>query len=181
MKKFKTYVVWGLSILLGVIIVALAVVALLPRTFTVQREVTIDQPVGEVFAYIRNMRNQPEFSTWSQLDPKMDKSFRGDDGEVGSVYAWSSSEENVGVGELEVTSIDEDRRIELQIRFAKPFVSSDPTVIEFEAIDPGQTKVKQTYFGKIPFPMNAFCSIASRTIGDGMDASFQNLKRLLEK
>ncbi len=174
------YLLWGFGLLAGGIAIAMIVLGFLPKTFTVQREVTIDRPANEVFDYLKDLRNQPEFSMWSQLDPQMDKTFRGKDGSVGSVYAWSSNEKNVGIGELEVKGLEENRRIELEIRFTKPFVSTDPTVIELESIGTGRTRIMQTYYGKMPYPMNALCSVIAKTIGDGMDSSFRNLRRVLE-
>lgn len=171
---------WAVGLLIFVLVVTLVVFACLPKTFTVRREVTIDRPTQDVFDYLRNLRNQPDFSMWSQIDPRMEKTFRGTDGAVGSIYAWNSTEKNVGIGELEVKALETNRRIELEIRFTKPFVSTDPTVIELESIAPGRTRISQSYFGKIPFPMNALCMVVSKTIGDGMDTSLQNLKRLLE-
>ena len=180
MKRFRKYILWGFSLLAGGIAAALLVIALLPETFTVEREVTIDRPVDEVFDYLSHLRNQPNFSMWSQLDPQMESTFRGTDGTAGSIYAWNSNDSNVGAGELEVIGLEDNRRIELEIRVTRPFVSTDPTIIEFEAIDAGRTSVKQTYFGKMPYPMNALCSVVSTTIGDGMDTTLQNLKRQLE-
>jgi uncharacterized protein YndB with AHSA1/START domain len=174
------FILWGIGLLVGAIAIVLIVLAFLPRTFSVEREVTIARPAIEVYDYLKNLRNQPEFSTWSQLDPKMEKAFRGVDGSVGSVYAWSSNEKNVGIGELEVKSLEKNRRIEFEIRFTEPFVSTNPTVIELESIDTGETRVVQTYYGKMPYPMNALCSAIGKTIGDGMDSSLTNLKRILE-
>lgn len=174
------YILWGLGFLVSLLAIALLIPAFLPKTFAVRREVIINRPMDEVFDYLKNLRNQPAFSMWSQLDPAMEKTFRGTDGAAGSVYSWSSQEKNVGMGELEVKAIEANRQIELEIRFTKPFVSNAPTVIEFEAIDAGRTRVMQTYFGKMPYPMNALCRSISKTIGEGMDTSFQNLKRLLE-
>lgn len=174
------YILWGIGLLASVIAITLIVMVLLPRAFTVEREITIARPAKEVYDYLKNLRNQPEFSTWSQLDPKMEKAFRGVDGSVGSVYAWSSNEKNVGIGELEVKSLEKNRRIEFEIRFTKPFVSTNPTVIELESIDNGETRIMQTYYGNLPYPMNALCSVIAKTIGDGMDSSLTNLKRVLE-
>jgi uncharacterized protein YndB with AHSA1/START domain len=178
--RIKMYILWGVGLLAGGIAIALIVLAFLPKTFTVQREVTIDRPANEVFDYLKDLRNQSEFSMWSQLDPRMDKTFRGTGGTVGSVYAWSSNERNVGIGELEVKALEENRRIELEIRFTKPFVSTDPTVIELESIDTGRTRIMQTYYGKMPYPMNALCPVISKSIGDGMDSTFKNLRRVLD-
>ena len=174
------FILWGLGLLVSVFVIALVVLAFVPTSFTVRREIIINRPTHEVFDYLRNLKNQPAFSMWSQLDPAMEKSFRGTDGTAGSIYAWSSQEKNVGMGELEVKALEANRRIELEIRFTKPFVSADPTVIEFEALDPARTRVMQAYFGKMPYPMNVLCRTISKTIGEGMDTSFQSLKLILE-
>ena len=72
--RIKRCVLPGFGLLVGGIVVALAVIAFLLRTFSVSRGVTIDGSANEVFDYLKNLCNQPEFSIWSQLDPKIDKS-----------------------------------------------------------------------------------------------------------
>ena len=49
---------------------------------------------------------------------------------MSSVYAWNSDEETVGVGELQVKSLERDHRIEFENRLTKRFVSTDPTIVE---------------------------------------------------
>jgi hypothetical protein len=50
----------------------------------------------------------------------MKKEFRGTDGTDGFVYAWDGNK-NAGSGEQEIKRITDGDRIDLEIRFARPF------------------------------------------------------------
>jgi uncharacterized protein YndB with AHSA1/START domain len=172
-----------LRILIGAVIVVAVpfiVAAFLPREFVVERQIVINRPKSDVFDYVRHLQNQPAFSMWSQIDPKMIKTFRETDGQVGSVYAWDSEEQNVGVGEMEIKRIIEDDRIDFEIRFQKPFQSIDPVFMTTETVSNNETQVKHVYQGKLGYPFNLLCSSISHTVGDGMETTLKNLKTILE-
>ncbi|MFO0885906.1 MAG: SRPBCC family protein [Pirellulales bacterium] len=177
----KKLLIRGLMVLAVVIALPFVAALVMPREFTVEREVEIAKSPQEVYDYMRVLENQPKFSMWAQLDPKMQKSFRGDSGEVGSVFAWNSEEENVGIGELAIVGLEDGKRIDLEIRFEKPFVSKDPTHITFEKVEGEKTRVKQVYKGKFNYPMNLLCFLAQSAIGDGMQKTLENLKGEMEK
>ncbi|MFC0182462.1 hypothetical protein ACFFJX_07785 [Pseudarcicella hirudinis] len=84
-------------ILLAVFIVLLLVLGLFTRkSYSVEREITINKPKQEVFDFVKFIKNQNTFNKWVLLDPKMRKDYRGTDGTVGFVYAWDSDNKDVG-------------------------------------------------------------------------------------
>ena len=109
----KKLLIRGLMVLAVLIALPFVAALVMPREFTVEREVVIAKSPQAVYDYMRVLENQPKFSMWAQLDPKMQKSFRGDSGEVGSVFAWNSEEENVGIGELAIVGLDDGKPIDL--------------------------------------------------------------------
>ncbi|WP_146118932.1 SRPBCC family protein [Blastopirellula marina] len=169
------------SIALAVLIAIPFFVALfLPRQFTVMREVTIDRPKEEVFDFIKLLKNQEKFSTWAQIPGEREVTLRGTDGTLGAVIAWKSADPNIGVGEQEITGIKPGERIDYLIRFTKPFVSTDPAYMQTEFVSQDQTLVTSVYIGTMNYPTNLFCFFAKDLIGDQMEISLGNLKRLLE-
>jgi hypothetical protein len=98
--------------------------------------------------------NQDKYSVWEGRDPKTKKSFRGTDGQVGAVYRWESQSDEVGVGEQEITRIEENKRIESALRFEAPFESNDLAYMAFEDAPNGATKVIWGFNGKMPYPFN---------------------------
>lgn len=152
----------------------------LPRQFTVSREVTIDRSKEDVFDFIKLLKNQEKFSTWAQIPGEREVTMRGQDGTLGAVIAWKSDDPNIGVGEQEITGIKPGERIDYLIRFTKPFAASDPAYLQTDYVSQDQTLVTSVYIGTMSYPTNLFCIFAKDLIGDQMEISLGNLKRLLE-
>lgn len=172
------------KVLLGVaILIALpfAVAAVVPREFTVEREVTINRPRGEVFDYLKHLRNQDQWSKWARLDPAMKRSYRGTDGTVGFVSAWDSESEYVGQGEQEIKQIWEGERLDVEIRLLKPFQASNPAYTTTDTVSEGVTRVRSVYLGKFNYPMNLLCLTVGEKIGADMAEGLTTLKGVLEK
>ncbi|GIU23172.1 SRPBCC family protein [Shewanella sp. MBTL60-007] len=147
---FKKFLLLILVIIALPFIVALFV----DRGYSVTTEIIIDKPVAEVFDYVRYLKNQDNYSVWAQMDPDMQKSYRGIDGMTGFTASWSSGKDEVGVGEQEIVRIDEGKRIDYELRFYKPFESTDFAYIETEAISARQTRVTWGFGGHLDYPMN---------------------------
>lgn len=171
-------------ILFAVFIVLLLVLGLFSRkSYSVEREITINKPKQEVFDFVKFIKNQNTFNKWVLLDPKMRKDYRGTDGTVGFVYAWDSDNKDVGKGEQQITKIVEGERIDFEIRFEKPFASTAPAYMITESISQNQTKVKWGFSGTMAYPMNImllFVNIEDM-LGKDLDTGLQNLKGILDK
>lgn len=169
--------------LLGIIALALLIALFLPKEYTVEREITINQPKDSVFNYVKYLKNQDNFSVWSTKDPAMKKTFTGVDGTVGAIAGWDSKDKNVGVGEQEIKKIVEGERIDFELRFKVPFESTDNAYMATEAISPNQTKVKWGFDGKMPYPMNLMLPIMNmeEMLGKDLQDGLNNLKVVLEK
>ena len=113
-------------------------------------------------------------------DPGMKKDFRGTDGTEGFVYAWDSKSKNAGKGEQEITKITEGERVDIEVRFEKPFEGIATTPIVTEALSENQTKVKWGMKGKSNYPMNFMNLFMDNMLGKDIETSLTNLKRILE-
>jgi flagellar basal body-associated protein FliL len=86
-------------LILADIIALLLIIALFVRkTYSIEKERTIQKPRQQVFEYIKYLKNQDNFSVWASMDPNMKKGYRGTDGTVGFVSVWDSNEKNEGMG-----------------------------------------------------------------------------------
>ena len=65
------------------------------KDYGVEKEIIINKPNQEVFDYLKFLKNQDNFSTWSMMDPNMKKSHKGIDGTVGFISAWESEKMRV--------------------------------------------------------------------------------------
>lgn len=172
-----------LVIVLGLAgIVALIMIAamFIKRDYSIRREIIIKRPLRDVFDYVRFLRNQEKFSKWVMLDPGMKKDFRGQDGTVGFVYAWDGNQQ-AGQGEQEITGIKDGERIDIQIRFVRPFKSIARTPITTERVTKDQTRVTWGMEGTSKYPLNLVNMVMAGVLAKDLQTSLETLKHNLEQ
>lgn len=171
-----------LIVIAGIIALLLITALFVGKEYAVEREVIINKPKAEVFAYVKMLKNQDNFSVWAQMDPDMIKEYRGTDGTVGFVSAWDSQKEDVGKGEQEIKNIVEGERLDFELRFLKPFEATDNAYMVTETAGENQTKVKWGFNGAMPYPMNLMLlgMDMEKMIGGDLQAGLDNLKNSLE-
>jgi len=64
----------GIAAFIGLLLFAALFVK---KEYTVEREITINKPKVEVFAYIKQLKNQEHYNKWVMIDPNMKKTYRG--------------------------------------------------------------------------------------------------------
>lgn len=172
-------IVAKILIVIAIIIAIPLVLALfIDNQYAVERDIVIDKPNDEVFEYITHLRNQENYNKWSMMDPGMKEEFSGTDGTVGFVYAWDSEE--AGKGEQEIMEINEGKRIDLELRFIKPFEGIAHTHMLTEPISENQTKVVWGMEGESKYPMNFMNLFMDNMLGNDLELSLTNLKGVLE-
>jgi hypothetical protein len=116
------------------------------------------------------------------MDPGMKKDYKGTDGTVGFVYSWDSNNKNVGKGEQEIIKID-DKRIDYEIRFKKPFEGISTAYLATEAVSPNQTKVTWEFKGIRNYPMKIMHLLLNlkKMLGKDLATGLATLKTVLEK
>lgn len=170
-------------IAVGVLIATPFVIALFVKNeYVVEREIVINKPRQEVFAYVKQLKNQDQYNCWTMADPNMKKEFTGTDGTVGFVYAWDG-DENAGKGEQEIIYIAEDEKLETELRFIKPF---EGLAYAHWILQPGADSAKQTIVkwgmkGNYSYPMNFMNLFLDGMLGKDLYKSLTILKSTLEK
>lgn len=172
----------GIAVL-TLIAIPLVIAIFTKKDYAVEREIVINKNKTEVFAYIKQLKNQDNYSKWALMDPNMKKEFRGTDGQVGCVSAWDSEADSVGKGEQEIIKITEGERIDFELRFLEPFEATDFAYMTTETIGENQTKVKWGFTGKMSYPMNFMLLIMNmeEMLGGDLQIGLNNLKVVLEK
>ena len=169
---------------LGVLLVAgLAIAAFMtPTDCRVEREVTINRPKNDVFAYVSKLRNQDTWGPWAKKDPAMKKDFRGNDGYVGFVSAWKSENSDLGSGEQEIKKIVDGERMDTELRFKEPFDSKSDAYITTEATGPTSTRVKWGFTTSVPRPMNLMLLVVDmdQMMGKDFEEGLSSLKTIME-
>lgn len=172
-----------LLVILGIVILALVVALFVKKEYAVERQITINKPEPVVFEFIKHIKNQDQYSVWSNLDPAMKKTYSGTDGTVGFISAWESSKKNVGKGEQEITNIVEDDRVDMKLRFKEPFEAEDDAYMATEAAGADQTNVKWGFKGKMAYPMNLMLLFMDMEgmLGKDLQGGLDKLKVVLEQ
>ncbi|MFC7775379.1 SRPBCC family protein [Flavobacterium sp. GCM10027622] len=169
--------------LLALIGIALIAGLIMDKNYAMERETIINVPKDSVFNYIKYLKNQDHFSVWNQKDPNSKRTFKGTDGEVGFIYTWDSSMDDVGAGDQEIKKIITGERIDMELRFKRPFESTDYAYFITAASSPSQTKVKWGFTGTIPYPMNIMKPFMNmdEIIGKDLETGLEQLKAILEQ
>jgi hypothetical protein len=173
---------------LACIIALLLIIALFTKKeYAIERAITINKSKQEVFNYIKHLKNQDYYSAWVMMDPNMKKEFKGTDGTAGFVYAWDGNKK-AGKGEQEIKGITEGERIEMEVRFIKPFEGKADTYMTTASIagrdgHADQTNVKWAFASKMKYPMNLLLLFMNmdKILGKDMETSLTRLKNTLEK
>lgn len=175
-----------MTILITIVVVLASLIALLliiallmKRQHYVKRETTINAARQKVFDYLKLIKNQETFNTGAMADTDRKKEFKGTDGTVGYIYAWSGNKD-AGEGEKEILNIIDGKRIEMEIRFVKPMVTSARIIMETESLSGDQTRVSWSNAGTLKYPVNIMIPMLQKHVVKDMDASLLALKNVLE-
>jgi hypothetical protein len=174
--------------ILTIILIVLAIIVAIPliialfvkKEYAIEKEVPVNSPNAIVFEYIKQIKNQRNYSVWVMADPNLKQEFTGIDGTIGFVSYWNGNNK-AGEGEQEITNIDEGKRVDVEIRFKRPFKSTATTYMAVEAINANSTRVRCEMRGKSSYPMNFMNLFMGNMLGKDMDKSLQNLKQIIEK
>jgi hypothetical protein len=141
---------------------------------------TINAPPQVVYDRISNFRRWPEWSPWEELDPNMRRTYEGNDGAVGSGYAWQGNRK-AGAGAMTITALDAPKSASIDLSFLKPFKSQG--VLAFDlAADGGGTKVTWTMTGVHTVMMRIMGIFVSmdKLVGKDFEKGLAKLKAVSE-
>lgn len=169
-----------LLVVAGIIALLLLIALFMKKEHYVNREIIINAPLQKVFDFLKLLKNQDKFNKWAKTDPDRKWEYKGTDGTVGFIIAWSGNK-NAGEGEKEIMNIIEGKKIETQIRFVRPMATVANVTMETETVTDNQTKVSFTNSGTLKYPMNIFIPMAEKKFPKEMDTSLSTLKNILEK
>ncbi len=166
-----------------IIAVPFIVVLFQKDEYAISREIIINKLTPEVFDFIRHLKNMDRYNKWVMTDPNMKKIFTGTDGEEGFIYAWDSENKQAGKGEQEIKKITGNEKIEIEVRFVKPFVGTSYISMTTKDLPNNQTKVTSGFTGVKNYGMKVahFVFNLEKVLGKDLQTTLDNLKNVLEK
>ncbi len=174
----KVLKILGILILLLVVGVAVWLVTL-PGTYSVERTALIEAPASYAYDQVADFRNWDSWSPWEKKDPNMSRSYEGPEQGVGAIYKWSGND-SVGTGSLEVVEAVPNERIEMKLRFEKPFESRSDNTMLFEDED-GYTRVTWIDSGSLPFYLRMLGPEMDGMMGPDFEKGLADLKQYSER
>lgn len=92
------------------------------RSIQIEKSVTINAPMAEVFDMVKYLGNFPKWSPFLAQDPKQQYEVKGTDGTVGAQYHWNGNG-GKDIGFQEIVRIDEGKFVGMRCDISKPFVA----------------------------------------------------------
>lgn len=168
--------------LLGLISLLFIVALFTKKEYVVKREIVINKQDSIVYDYLRLFKNHKTFNAWYLRDPKMKETTKGTDGQIGFVLSYKGNKD-LGAGEQVLTGLEPNRKINIELRFIKPFKSIAQTPYDLQPVGSNQTKVTWTMNGRMNYPMNIALLFINmdKFLGKDVQLSLENLKINLEK
>lgn len=167
--------------IVGLIVLLLIIALFVKNESVIEREIIINKPNAEVFDYVKYIKEQDKYNKWVMTDPGMKKTFTGIDGTIGFIYAWDSQNKGAGKGEQEIKNIIDGEKVDLEIRFERPFKGVSNSTIQTQTVSEKQTKVKWTFRSNSKYPINLMSALLEGALGKDLEKSLNNLKNILEK
>lgn len=169
-------------ILVSLIGLVLVIAIFVPQEYHVQRTTVINGNISDVFNYVSSLENQNEYAVWQKKDPNVIVSFKGNSGEIGSIYSWNSKVEDVGTGEQEIINIENDERVDFELRFKEPMEMTGNAYFETKSITNLETEVTWGFEGTSPYPTNFFMLFIDmdKELGPDLEKGLANMKEVWE-
>ena len=163
------------------IIIAIAMFGLnyiSPNDIHVSESIEVDAEPSVVYQKINGLGKMSEWQPWLKKDPNAEVSITGTDGQVGAIRHWSSSVDEVGVGEQELTKLVANQRVESKLRFMKPFESQADSYIQLDPIGSDKTKVTWGMMTNVPFPANIMMKFQVKSLKKSFLMGLTDLKSM---
>ncbi|WP_147372237.1 SRPBCC family protein [Mariniphaga sediminis] len=112
-----------ITVLIAIIAVVCVITIFTKKKYNIKRELVVNAPQKKVYDYVRMHKNQKYFNHWLSFDPNTKIEITGsEDGTPGATFHFESSHKKVGTGEWENVAMNPNERIDLELRFLKPYL-----------------------------------------------------------
>jgi hypothetical protein len=172
-----------MKILIGIVVVIvafLAIVALQPSNFHIERSTAISAAPADIFPHLNDLKKMNDWSPWTKLDPAAKFTYEGPASGNGAAVAWAGNNQ-VGEGRQTIIESRAGELVRTRLDFKKPFESSCNAELKLKP-QGAQTVVTWSMSGENNFFSKAFCLFMSqdKMIGQPFEQGLANLKTVVE-
>lgn len=171
----------NILIVFAVLVIGLViVVSTKPKTFRVERSVSIAAPAAEIFPHVNDLRKVQVWSPWVKLDPSAQYTFEGPAAGVGASQTWVGNGK-AGAGRQTIVESRPGELVRIRLDFKKPFESTCTADYALKS-QGGQTVVTWSIYGQNNFVSRLFCVFMNqdKMIGGEFEKGLADLKRVVE-
>jgi hypothetical protein len=145
-------------------------------TYVVERRRQVSAPASALYERIVDFHRWRAWSPWEDLDPNLQRTYRGPASGVGASYEWQGNRK-AGQGRMTITDTVPNESVTIDLEFVKPFKSR--STAEFRIVADGDSSaVTWTMTGPKTFMtrvMGIFTSM-DKMIGPDFEKGLQRLK-----
>lgn len=173
------------KVLIGILLLLVAAVVaglVMPTTYAIEKQVTIDATPEQVHAYVGDLQKWPEWAPWEGEDPTMETTFGEKTSGIGASQTWTGKD---GDGELTITQSDEKEGIAYDMAFIMEDVRAPATCAMKYSAEGGKTTVTWTMEGDVadfmpPVLSGLMTPLMKSSIGGMFDKGLGQLKSKVE-
>jgi Polyketide cyclase / dehydrase and lipid transport len=99
--------------------------------YKVERSTKVDAPAERIYEQIADFHNWTSWSPWEEFDPNLQRRYSCAQSGSGAVYSWSGNRK-AGQGRMEILAATEPTKVDIDLRFEKPWKSQNLTVFTIE-------------------------------------------------
>ncbi len=166
-------------ILLSLIFIIFVVAAIMPGKYSIKKEIIINKSPAETFIKIADFSNYRAWNPWQKSEPSAKYKISGNPSTIGHKYDWEGRK--IGSGSLTVKSLSQNKNIELDLEFIKPWKTKAEDNWTFEDLKNGSTKVIWQNSGELPYPVARLMGpIISKNLNVQFVQGLNSLKEMCE-
>lgn len=167
----------GIVVLIGLV---LLFAATKPKTFRIERSISIDAPADRIFALIDDLHNWEKWAPQDKEDSSVKRTYSGPAYGNGAVCEWTGSG-RAGRARMLITESLPPSRISIRVDWVKPFATRNVNDFVLESAGPS-TRVTWTMHGPNLFIMKVMAIFVNmdRMMGRHFETGLGNLKTVAE-
>jgi hypothetical protein len=110
-------------VLVVVVGLLLAVIAMQPAAFVIERFALVKAPADVVYGHVAELRAWEAWSPWAKMDPQMKSTYAGPAAGVGASTSWDGPQ--AGTGRMTITATEPGETIDIRLEILAPFEATN--------------------------------------------------------
>ncbi len=176
MKNFLKILLVAVVAIVAILTVLMLVIG---KDYHYEKSIVVNASPEKVYSKMSSTKAFNEWNPWMSLDPNLNLSYSGTQGQIGDTYCWVGNED-VGEGCHEITGLVPNKKQSTKMMFKKPFedIATSDIVLTPEG---NQTKVTWSMDCDLDYPMNLMKLMMDGQMDESYGKGLENLKKLVEQ